>query len=55
MNQAHLLTYIIHRQAQLAEAMETAISADFRIAKPSELIKMVGEEEYKWMSLLMMA
>ncbi|KAI7886742.1 P-loop containing nucleoside triphosphate hydrolase protein [Lichtheimia hyalospora FSU 10163] len=26
--------------AQLAEAMETAISADFRIAKPSELIKM---------------
>ena len=26
---------------QLAAAMETAISADFRVAKPSELIKMV--------------
>lgn len=32
----------IHLLAQLAEAMETAISAEFRIAKPSELIKMVG-------------
>lgn len=40
-NESSLLL-IMHLLAQLAEAMETAISADFRIAKPSELIKMVG-------------